>query len=203
MPIRKLAHPAKVRTSRRRPLAEGDVRIRSAGDVGASLRDLQLFLRATSGDGAAAGGGTLRKTRELRGSKEVAEKLGRISAKTIDRLAGAREARAAIKKKPESSVSSVAVSEDSGESSGRLGDQPGGQPQVDLYGALRAFDERPWATGWLASSTAHSSMAQLILTKEPGSSGRNTASSKPGCSGKRLEIADSGGRSQDVSRIWS
>jgi hypothetical protein len=43
----------------------------------------------------------------LHGSKEVAEKLGRISAKTIDRLARAREARVAIKKKPESSVSSA------------------------------------------------------------------------------------------------
>jgi len=84
--IRKLAHPAKVGTGRKRPPRKASygvevlvtlVQVWEIFDYPCGQR-LQPVLRRELE--------RLRKARELHCSDEVAEKLGRISAKTIDRL---------------------------------------------------------------------------------------------------------------------
>ena len=90
--IRKLAHPAKVRTSRKRPPRKATYGV----EVLATLVLVWEIFDYPCGQRLAPVLGQelerLRKARELQCSDEVAEKLGRISAKTIDRLL-AREKR--------------------------------------------------------------------------------------------------------------
>src|SRR5580704_805615 len=140
--IRKLAHPAKVRTSQKRPPRKATYGV----EVPATLVQVWEIFDYPCGQRLAPvlrqELERLRKARELHCSDEVAEKLGRISAKTNRPAAGAREAGTATAKKPESSGASAVVSEDSGQSSGRVGDQPGGQRAGRLRGTLRGLEGR-------------------------------------------------------------